>query len=50
MNLFKKNDKSWILKTAYGLLNLLNLSDFFNQVVLQKLPSKVFYLMTVGLI
>ena len=36
MNLCKKNEKSWILKTIYG-QHFLNFSDFFNQVVLQKL-------------
>ena len=38
MNLiiYVKNEKSWILKIVY-VKHLLNFSDFFNQVVLQKL-------------
>ena len=36
INLFKKkNEKSWILKTVHCLLDLLNFSDFFDQVVLK---------------
>ena len=37
--IFKKNEKTWILKTVHGLLDLLNFSDFFNQVVLKIIPT-----------